>query len=59
LFGRTGLSTWRTYGAAAIGGSAVPLLKACEIARLIFRVVDIATLEFSLAIRYSGGGCRS
>ena len=36
----------------------VPMLNKREIARLIFRIVDIATAEFNLALRHSSGRCR-
>jgi hypothetical protein len=34
------------------------MLNACDIVRLIFRVVDITTAEISLALRHSSGRCR-
>ncbi len=34
------------------------MLNKREIARLIFRIVDIGTPEFSLALRHSSGRCR-
>jgi hypothetical protein len=33
------------------------MLNKRDIARLIFRIVDIVTLEFSLALRHSSGRC--